>query len=61
MIERWLPIKGFPNYEISNCGNIKNIKKIDNEPYLRADIVPSFDLTQLDQVFIIKTMQFIDD
>lgn len=26
MIERWLPIQGFPNYEISNYGNIKNIK-----------------------------------
>lgn len=42
-------------------GKVKNIQKIDNEPYLRANIIPSFDLSQLNQVFIIKTMQFIDD
>jgi len=42
-------------------GKIKNVQKIDNEPYLKADIIPVFDLAQLNQVFIIKTMQIIDD
>jgi len=42
-------------------GKIKNIQKIDNEPYIKADIVPSFDLFQLSQVFVIKTTQIIDD
>ncbi len=42
-------------------GKIKNIQNIDNEPYIKADIIPSFDLSQLDQVFVIKTTQIIDD
>jgi len=42
-------------------GKIKNIQKIDNEPYIKADIVSSFDLFQLSQVFVIKTTQIIDD
>jgi len=42
-------------------GKIKNIQKIDNEPYTKADIIPSFDLSQLDKVFIVKTTQIIND
>jgi hypothetical protein len=26
-IEIWKPIKGFENYEVSNLGNVRNIKK----------------------------------
>ncbi len=42
-------------------GKIKNVKKIDNEPYTNAEIIPSFDLSQLGRVFIVKTTQIIDD
>jgi hypothetical protein len=27
MEEIWKPIEGFDNYEVSNLGNVKNIKK----------------------------------
>lgn len=42
-------------------GKIKNVQKVDTEPYTNAEIVPSFDLSQLGRVFIVKTTQIIDD
>jgi len=42
-------------------GKIQNIQKIDNEPYTKADIALSFDLSQLDQVFVVKVAQIIND
>ena len=42
-------------------GQIRNIKKIDNEAFIRADIEPAFDLAQLDRVFVIKTAKIVND
>jgi len=42
-------------------GQIKNVKKADNEAFIQADIEPAFNLSQLDRVFIIKTARIIND
>ncbi len=42
-------------------GQVRNIKKLDNEAFIRADIEPAFNLSQLDRVFVIKTAKIIND
>ncbi len=42
-------------------GQIRNIKKIDNEAFINANIEPAFGLAQLDRVFVIKTAKIVND
>jgi len=42
-------------------GKIGDVKIVDNEPYIKANILQAFDLSQLDQVFVIKKAEIIDD
>ncbi|MDD5696855.1 MAG: rod shape-determining protein MreC [Candidatus Pacebacteria bacterium] len=42
-------------------GQVRNIKKIDNEAFIKADIEPAFILAQLDRVFVIKTAEIVND
>ena len=42
-------------------GQIRNIKKIDNEAFIKADIEPAFNLAQLDRVFVVKTAKIVND
>jgi len=42
-------------------GKVKNIKKIDNEAYQKADIEKVFDLSMINNVFVIKIAEIYND
>lgn len=42
-------------------GKVKNIKKIDNETYQTASIEKIFDLSTINNVFIIKIAEIYND
>jgi len=42
-------------------GKVKNIKKIDNEAYQKADIEKVFDLSAINNVFVIKIAEIYND
>ena len=42
-------------------GKVKNVKKLDNEPFQKSDIEPAFDLNTISNVFVIKVAQIYND
>ena len=42
-------------------GKVKNVKKLDNEAYQRADIEKAFDLNTVNNIFVIKIAEIYND
>ena len=42
-------------------GKVRNIKKIDNEAYQTADIEKVFDLSTINNIFVIKMAEIYND
>jgi cell shape-determining protein MreC len=42
-------------------GKVKNVKKLDNEVYQKAEIEKVFDLNTVNNVFVIKVAEIYND